>query len=242
MGTQRQLDLSTFDGWLLDGLSFCRKVYELFEQRSQPGAERDGKTPATPHEEREATDRRAHPPRSLRAGAIPRRPPDKSALVSGSQPYDAILMSSGTLVERGIVSRKLFVEITTSVHPNEHFARRLLQERGGSFGVKGISRDKKTGEIISKPHVHTNDELAMDLAAQILERLKSKSNKQYPPETVLIINCISNGIILDSEWNDAMTRVKDARLHLPFREVFLLELVMSHSMTLYGGPTGRIRE
>ena len=38
MGTQRQLDLSTFDGRLMDGLSFCRKVYDLFEQRSQePG-------------------------------------------------------------------------------------------------------------------------------------------------------------------------------------------------------------
>jgi hypothetical protein len=54
----------------------------------------------------------------------------------------------------------------------------------------------------------------------------------------LIINCISNGIILDSEWKDAMARVKDARLHLRFQEVFLLELVMSHSMTLYGRPGG----
>jgi hypothetical protein len=84
--------------------------------------------------------------------------------------------------------------------------------------------------------VHTNDELAIDLAARILERLKSKNDKQYPPETALIINCIPDGIILDSEWNDAITRVKAARLHLPFREVFLLELVMSHSMTLYGDP------
>lgn len=73
--------------------------------------------------------------------------------------------------------RKLFVEVTTSVHPNEHLARRLLHERGGSFGVKGISRDKKTGVIFSEPHVYDGGEIATDLANQILERLKSKSSK-----------------------------------------------------------------
>jgi hypothetical protein len=100
--------------------------------------------------------------------------------------------------------RKLLVEVTTAVHENEHLARRLLHERGGSFGVKGISRDKKTGEIISEPHVHTNDELSTDLAGQIIEPLKSKSAKSYPRGTVLIVNCFANGLILDSEWDDAV--------------------------------------
>lgn len=234
MGKRRQLDLSTFDGRLLDGLNFCRKVYDLFEQRSQ---EPDGigklRLRPTKNEKRliEELIPLAHYVQArYREG---RR--IKVRWFSGSQPYDAILLSVGTLVERGTVPRKLFVEITTSVHPNEHLARRLLQERGGSFGVKGISRDKKTGEIISKPHVHSNDDLARDLASQIVERLKSKSDKQYPRKTVLIINCVADGIILDSEWNDAMARVEGARLHTSFREVFLLELVMSHSMTLYGG-------
>jgi hypothetical protein len=30
----------------------------------------------------------------------------------------------------------------------------------------GISRDKKTGDIISKPHVYSGGELATDLAAR----------------------------------------------------------------------------
>jgi hypothetical protein len=34
----KPLDLSTFDGRLLDGLNFCRDVYELFNQtRASPG-------------------------------------------------------------------------------------------------------------------------------------------------------------------------------------------------------------
>jgi hypothetical protein len=83
-------------------------------------------------------------------------------------------------------------------------------------------------------HVHSNDELATDLAGQILERLRVKSDKPYPPGTVLIFNCIPNGLILDSEWKDAIERVTNARLHVGFREVFLVETVMSHSTTLYG--------
>jgi hypothetical protein len=151
---------------------------------------------------------------------------------SGSQPYDAILWSSGGLVERDMAPRKVLVEVTTSVHQNEHLSRRLLHERGGSFGVKGISRDQKTGDIVSKPHVHNQEELAIDLANQIIERLDNKRSKNYPAGMVLIINCVSNSLILASEWNAAIDQVTEAKAHLAFREVFLVEMVMSHSATL----------
>jgi hypothetical protein len=37
MSTKQRLDLSTFDDQLLDGLDFCRKVYDLFDQvRGEP--------------------------------------------------------------------------------------------------------------------------------------------------------------------------------------------------------------
>lgn len=135
--------------------------------------------------------------------------------------------------------RKLVVEVTTSVHQNDYLNRRLLQERSGSFGVKGISRDKKTGDVTSKPRVHTPDELANDLAGQILERLKSKGNKNYPPATFLIVNCFPNSLILEPEWNCAIKLVTEAQEHLTFREVFLLEMVTAHSTTLYGSRKRR---
>jgi hypothetical protein len=121
----------------------------------------------------------------------------------------------------------------------------LLHERGGSFGVRGISRDKSTGDIVSKPHVRTSEELVTDLAGHIVERIRGKSNKQYPPGTVFVVNCVANGLILDAEWNDAIERVANAQVHLAFREVFLLETVMSHSTTLYGdrklGRRGKLK-
>jgi len=235
MRKKHQLDLSTFDGQLLDGLEFCRKVYDLFDQVSggPDGIARVRLRP-TKTEKRlieELIPLASYVQVRYRVG---RR--IKVRWFSGSQPYDAVLWSSGSFVEHDMVPRKLFVEVTTAVHQNEYLARRLLQERGGSFGVKGISRDNKTGDIVSKPHVHTPDELATDLAGQILERLKSKSDKHYSPGTVLVVNCVANGLIYDSEWNDAIERVTKAQVHLAFREVFLFETVMSHSTTLYGNP------
>ena len=94
--------------------------------------------------------------------------------------------------------------------------RRLLHERGGSFGVKGILRDEKGGTMVSKPHVHTADEVATDLAGQILGRLKNKSGKNYPQGTVLVVNCVPNNLVSDSEWNDAIERVAKAQVHLAF--------------------------
>jgi len=233
MRTRQELDLSTFDGQLLEGLDFCRKVYDLFDQvrRSPDGIAklrlRPTKTEKRLLEELIPIARYVQ----LRYSAGRRI---KVRWLGGSQPYDAILWSSGSLVEHREAPRKVFIEVTTSVHENEHLARRLLHERGGSFGVKGISRDKKTGEIVSNPCVHTNDELATELAGQIVNCLKNKSRKNYSPGTVLLVNCVANSLIFDSEWSDAIERVTKAQAHLAFREVFVLETVMSHSATLYG--------
>ena len=233
MRKKQPLGLSTFDDQLLDGLDFCRKVYDLFDQvQNGPDGIAKLRLRSSKNEKRlveELIPIARYVQARYREG---RR--IKVRWLSGSQPYDAILWSSGGLVEHHMAPKKLFIEVTTAVHQNDHLSRRLLHERGGSFGVKGISQDKKTGEIISKPHVHSNDELSTDLADQIIERLSSKSAKPYPPGTLLIVNCFANSLILDSEWDEAIERVKKAHVHRAFREVFLIETVMSHSTTLYG--------
>jgi hypothetical protein len=233
MPRRQPLDISTFDGKLLDGLDFCRKVYDLFDETSA-GPDGIAKLRLRPTK----VEKRLIEELLPIAGYVQARYRTgrriKVRWLSGSQPYDAVLWSSGALVTHRMAPRKLFVEVTTAAHPNEYLARHLLHENGGSFGVKGITRDKKTGKITSKPTVHTPDELALDLSIQIIERLKSKSAKNYPPGTVLIISCVPNSLILVPEWNDAIERVTQAQAHLAFREVFLIEPVMAYSATLYG--------
>jgi hypothetical protein len=152
---------------------------------------------------------------------------------SGSQSYDAILSSSGALVNQRLAPRRVSLEVTRAVHANDHLRRRLLHEGGVSFGVKGLSSDKKTRRIASPSRVHTPAENVRDLVDQITERLKSKGEKPYPPGTVLIVDCIANTLLTTSEWTEAIERLK-TDTQIEFREVFLVEMVGGHSATLYG--------
>ncbi|MGD0870423.1 MAG: hypothetical protein ABSB88_12775 [Bryobacteraceae bacterium] len=232
MPTTQQLGFTTFDGKLIDGLHFCRKVYDLFDQ-VRVGPDGIAKLRLRPTKvEKRLLEELIPIARYVQARYREGRR-IKVRWFSGSQPYDAILWSFGPPVAHRAAPRKLFIEVTTAVHQNEYLARRLLHERGGSFGVKGIFRDKKTGDIVSKPYVHEGRELVTDLASQILERIKTKAGKNYSPATVLIVNCVPNTLMLDSEWNDAVERVTKAEVHSAFREVFLLETLGSHSTTLF---------
>lgn len=230
MAKDSHTDLSTIDGQLLDGLDFSRKVYDVFDQINREPA---GKSRLRLRQSK--TDKRIVEELLPLARYIQARYQAgrriKVRWLSGSQQYDAILWSSGSLVEHGGAPRRVFVEVTTSVHPNDYLMRQLLHQRGGSFGVKRIHREGKA--IVSKPYVFSGGENAKDLTEQILARLSEKAKKGYPPTTVLIVNCIPNSLILEYEWTDAIEQVRKAG-PIAFREVFLLDMLMSHTTTLYG--------
>jgi hypothetical protein len=224
--------LTTTDGQLLDGLDFCRKVYDLFDQikRGPDGVTRlrlgQSKT------ERRLVEELLPLARYIQARYQAGRR-IKVRWLSGPQQYDAVLWSSGSLVQHGGAPKRVLVEITTAVHKNNHLMRQRLNMDGGSFGVKGVYRERKTGTIVSKPYVFSGGENANDLAQQILERLRAKGGKSYPSSTVLIVNCITNCLILEDEWGDAVEQVRKAG-PVGFREVFLMDMLMSHATTLYG--------
>lgn len=233
-------DLSAFDGILIDGLVFCGMVYDLFEfVRNAPDGIARLRSRKTKLEKKlieELIPLARYIQARYREG---RR--IKVRWLSGSQPYDAILWSSGGLVTHGMAARRVLVEVTGSMHENEYLARQLLQKEGGSWGVKGISRDANSGEVTSKPHVHKNNEIVVDLATQILDRLAKKAEKRYPPNTVLVVQCFANTLTLESEWTDAVRRVEAAQPHIPFRELFLIESTNSFTATLWGHRPGRRR-
>jgi hypothetical protein len=224
------VDLSAIDDRLLDGLDFCNRVYDLFDQiRQQP----DGKKRLRLRPSR--TDKRLVEELLPLARCIQVRYREGRRInirwLSGSQQYDAVLWSRGSCVDVGGTPRKVFVEVTQSVHPNDRFRRERLDQRGGSFSVKGLHRDGK--DIISKPLVFSGGENAKDLAEQIRERLREKADKPYPPSTVLIINCTTNCLILEDEWKAAVDQVTSDG-PIAFREVFLLDMLGSNATTLYG--------
>src|SRR5713226_6039519 len=110
MPTKQQLDLSTFDAKLLDGLDFCRKVYDLFDQvESAPDGIAKLRLRSTKIEKR-LTEELIPIARYVQARYREGRR-IKVRWLSGSQPYDAVLLSSGGLVEHRMAPRRLFVEV-----------------------------------------------------------------------------------------------------------------------------------
>lgn len=215
-------DLSTFDGRLMDGFEFCRRVYAFFhEVRTSPdGLER-------------IRLRKSRIDKKLMEELIPiteyvrqRYTPTRRIRVrwrGGSQRYDAILLSSGVEVESGHARRRQCLEITTAVHPHDHLKRRRLHEEGFVFGVRGIRFNKQTRKSVSDPHIYVGNQNAIELAESIVTTVKQKASKPYAAGTVLLVRCVPPvSLLLEHEWRDAIKCVEAAELRFKFSEIFLL--------------------
>ncbi len=233
---QVQPDLTLFTNRLMDGLDFCKKVYALFEQiRTSPdGAKRlrlrKGKTEKKLIEElipiaRYVQARYSHG-RRLRVRWI-----------DGGQQYDARLLSTGALIDKRLVPKRQYIEATTAVHENDHLFRKLINDQGYAFGVKGISLNRSTKQIVSNPHVYVNDEAKSDLAKRILARIQAKKKIEYPKGTVLLIQCFLDTLLLEDEWQDAIARIP--RVDHQFDEVFVFDSNHHYSATIYADRRGR---
>ena len=227
------MNLSALDDKLLDGLHFCTKVYDLFDQiRSEPDGLGKIRLQSSKREKRlleellpiaQYIQVRYHVGNRL-----------KIRWLSGSQPYDAVIWTPLKAVTHGGMPRKITVEVTTSTHEFTHLARKQLAETGGSFGPKGIQINKKTRSIVATPYVYDGPEHISDLVLQIIGRLSAKGEKPYPPNTVLIINCETDGLILADEWSSAVQEIETLGIHKSFREVFLVASRGHHSASLWG--------
>ena len=225
--------LGDFDNHLMNGLDFCKKAYGLFEEirRTPNGIERlrlrKGRL------EKKLIEELLPIARYIQARYSHRRQ-IKVRWIDGKQNYDARLLFAGVLVEKRLVPKRQYVEVTTAVHENDHISRRLMNEQGHTFGVKGIQKDPRTGKYVSRPHAYTNDEAQDDLAQKILERIKEKNKKEYPQRTTLIIQCFLDTLFFENEWEDAIRKVKSNGVEHKFNEIFLFDSNHHYSATLCG--------
>ena len=148
-------------------------------------------------------------------------------------------MRSGVFVDRGLVPKRQYVEVTMAVHEKEHVLRRILDEEGHAFSVKGIYFDKHTKKPVSQPYVYTKSEAENDLASKILERIMAKSQIRYPGETVLLIQCVTDTLFHQYNWDYMIEQVKKADIDYRFREIFISDSNCRYSATIY--PRAQIR-
>jgi hypothetical protein len=233
MGKRRPLELSALDDKLLDGLKFCLKVYDLFDQiRAEPGGM--GKIRMLESKREKRLQEELLPIARYIQARYDVGNRMKVRWLSGSQPYDAIVWTPLEMARRTNIPRKIIVEVTTSQHENTHLARKQVHETGGSFGPKGIRINRKTGVPDSAPYVYSGTEHISDLASQLIDRIGEKALKSYPPSTALIVNCVPDRLIFEEEWVAAMNEVRNSGIHNAFREVFITSL--HHSTSLWRSP------
>src|SRR5438874_2161521 len=161
------LTLADFDNRLMDGFTFCKKVYKLLNEvyAAQDGVKRlrlrdrltkkliEELLPLTHYVRSQYTEGRQM----------------RVRWVDGNQAYDAEILSKGQFVEQDLAKARSFVEVTGVMHANEHLRRRLLHEKGGSFGVRGIAVDRKTKQITSEPRVYRGHEADDQLLTGVLD-------------------------------------------------------------------------
>lgn len=217
----------------MDGLEFCQKTYGLFEKvRCGPnGVER-------------LRLRKAKTDKKLIEELIPvaryiqmkydHGRKIKVKWIDGNQNYDAYLLSSGYLVEKRLVPKRQYLEVTTAVHSNDHLARHHLNTEGFVFGVRGIEIDRKTKGIVSKPHAYRNWEVQDEFAELVKKRIVKKANIEYPRHTSLVIQCMLDMPFTDYEWEHMVEEVRKAKIDHAFRDIFLFASNLSHFTTLYG--------
>lgn len=225
--------LDDFDNHLMNGLDFCKKAYGLFEEirRGLNGIGRlrlrKGRL------EKKLIEELLPIARYIQARYSHGRQ-IKVRWIDGKQNYDARLLSIGVLVEKRFAPKRQYVEVTTAVHENDHISRRLMNEQGHTFGIKGIQKNPNTGKYVSRPHVYTNNEAQDDLAQKILDRIKAKNRKVYPRRTTLIIQCFLDTLFREDEWEHAIQKVRSRGIEYRFHEIFLFDSNHHYSTTLFG--------
>ncbi|MBP7528969.1 MAG: hypothetical protein KA801_13640 [Syntrophorhabdaceae bacterium] len=228
--------LSDFDNRLMNGFDFCKKACSLFEEirRGPNGVER--LRLRKDKLEKKLIEELLPIARYIQARYNHGRQV-KVRWKDGNQNYDARILSSGALVDIGQAPQSQYVEVTTAVHENDHISRYMLNKDGWVFGAKGIKKHPDTGKYVSEPYVYTNSELSEDLATRILRRIAAKAKIKYPANTLLIIQCFLDTLLLEDEWDHTIAKVKDNNVDHAFREIFVFDSNHHYAATFYGNTS-----
>ncbi len=219
--------LSQIDGNMLDGLEFCSKVYELFESIRGTHDGRSRLRMRTSQVEKKLVEELLpickYVQTMYRAGRY-----ISVKWVNGNQQFDAEVHQSGAYVDFGRFPADAHLEVTCVVHPNDYLSRELLDGGGVAFGVEGIRREKKTGDIKSEPFVRTNGDFIDSYCPLVLRQIIKKAAITYPAETTLLVQCSLNTLYTCDEWEALVATVRAGLPNHSFREIFMYDAVSEY--------------
>jgi hypothetical protein len=230
------LELEDFHDQVMDGLAFCSKTYELFEEISgRPDGTsilrlRHTKVAKKLIEELLPISRYVQ--YRYRTGLY-----IGVRWLNGVQSFDAELTLSGGYVDQGYFPRCLFVEVTQAMHANDYLARQMLDRQGFVFGMEGVRRlnlpGQKNGQIVSEPVGRNGNDFVLRFGKIVLDAISKKTLKKYPENTILIVECQLDTIYMDDEWE---LLVETVGRNLPpnrFREIYVFDSTLYRAHSFY---------
>jgi hypothetical protein len=218
--------LAEFDGKEMDGLEFCFRVYRLYE--SIRGAD-DGAS---------RMRLRRGPVKKLLEELLPiakyvqaRYRPGRYISVRWvlGKGHNAELSQRGAYVSENYYPVSSHLEVTCAMHPNEYLVREQLDRKGIAFGVDGIRRIKKTGEIESEPVGYRKPEFIEAYSKLVLKEIAKKVRKKYPRNTTLIVQCTLNLPYRSDEWDTLIAYLKPIIPKNSFDEIYLYDPLGQYS-------------
>lgn len=222
--------IDILDGQLLDGLVFCKNAYEIFElMRAEPdGIERFQQR--TSNNEKRLLDEILPICRYIQTYYRQGRY-ISVCWQNGSQKPDAKLSQSGELITQGYYEESAYLEVTSAMHPNEHYTWELLRASNIVYAPEGIDTQKGT-PLKSEPFVFTNSEAISNFAPFIIESIRKKSENNYPQNTSLVIQCHLNNLYMPNEWKSLITEVENKVISTPFNEILLIDSLTGRASPL----------
>lgn len=221
-------NLSHIDGNLIDGLQFCRMVYELFESIRVTSEGRSRLRMRAGGVEKKLIEELLPICKYVQAKYRPGRYISVK-WIDGNQSFDAEVHQRGAYVEHGQLPEKGHLEVTCVMHQSDYLIRELLDSGAAAFGVEGVRRDKKTRKVQSEPVVRSNLDFIDSYCPLLLNQIAKKSAIAYPTETTLIAQCSLNTLYMPDEWELLMDKVRAGIPDHGFREIFMYDAISEHT-------------
>lgn len=230
--TGARLTLDDFDGKLIDGLEFSRMAYTLFGQlKTELGAEyirtRRGDTKKL-LEELLLISRWVQT--YYRLGRY-----ISICWIDDNQPFDAEIRQHGEYIDRGHFPALAHLEVTCAMHENEYLLRQIMNTEGVAYAPEGVTK-RKGKPPKSEAVAFSGQEQVLRFVPYVVDRIKAKSQKAYPPHTSLIIGCDLNGLYMPDDWRLLVSEVeRQIDNRAPFADVLLVNSLtdMAAPLALY---------
>ena len=155
----------------------------------------------------------------------------KKGLDGSTIRYDGLVDQVGIAVDIGNFEPKFYLEVTSAILKNQHLADQLLNEEGGHFAVKGISK-QRDGKVISEVISFNDTEYVDEFCERLFDIIVTKLTKEYPDKTVLIVCCTMDILYTSNDWKLLESKIRNKIINDKFIEIFIYDSTAEHFFTI----------